>query len=112
MPMPNYRSRKAAQSKPKGEGNLYCPNCQNRFKSVLFENRTVCCPNCKHVMFAYLEPDEHMSRQEFMKLLNTDRGAAAGVAAAEWFRGGKKVRLIRGSLLVAHMWPHLAGTLD
>ncbi len=96
---------------------LVCPDCKNYVQKIRVnvESGSLCCPHCEYVMFVYLDPGEHLTRDEFRALLNQDRGAAAGVAASKWFpdRKGKISRLsiIQGSLFIAWMWVNLAGTI-
>jgi DNA-directed RNA polymerase subunit RPC12/RpoP len=87
---------------------LTCPACKRPVGSVAIQDGEIRCPHCEHVMFVYRQPGEQFTPGEFMKLLDGKRGHDAGNQAAAWFNGGRRMRMIKGGLFVAWLWPQLA----
>lgn len=89
---------------------LTCPECHSKFTSLTLEDGRACCPKCRHPMFTYREPGEHMTPKEFTALLET-RGKAAGLEAMRWFPNMKRVaQAFAAGQLIMWMWPFLAKT--
>lgn len=87
---------------------LHCPN-GHAFKNVEIAEGAVRCPECHAVCFQFREADEQLTPKEFMALMDT-RGVQCGKKLAGWMQGARPIRVASAGMMIAWMWPFLAGT--